>query len=106
VLQYAETLYTAGEIAQSYKAYLRVLEMCGLPVEGKKERGARQGPWTRALWGLKLVTAKLLASSSKAIEVERVEEVDAMVTDLLLNTAYKGNSTGVQKSREAARSIF
>ncbi|UZJ54702.1 hypothetical protein CBS101457_004022 [Exobasidium rhododendri] len=106
VLQYAETLYTAGEIAQSYKAYLRVLEMCGLSTDGKTAENTRQGPWTRALWGLKLVTAKLLSGSSKSGEVKDVEEIDAMVTDLLLNKAYKGNSSGVQKTRDAARALF
>lgn len=105
VLQYAETLYTAGEMVQSYKAYLRVLEMCGAAVpQGPTDSSNQQGPRTRALWGLKLTTAKLL--SGKAVEAEHVEAVDAMATDLLLNQSYTGSSKGVQVTREAARKVL
>jgi hypothetical protein len=106
VLQYAETLSTGGELAQSYKAYLRVLEMCGIPLDRQETEGARLGPWTRALWGLKLVTTKLLATPNKSAEVEKVEAIDAMVTDLLLNKSYKGSSKGVETTRNAARKVL
>lgn len=106
VLQYAETLYTAGEIAASYKAYLRVLEMCGQTLDRDSTLDTRQGPRTRALWGLKLITSKVLSGQSMAVEVEQVEAIDAMVTDLLLNKCYKGSSKGVQTTREAARKVF
>jgi hypothetical protein len=102
VLQYAETLYTAGEIVQAYKAYLRVLEMCGAGQESDDSN--KQGPRTRALWGLKLTASKLL--SGKADEAEQVEAIDAMATDLLLNQSYKGSSKGVQVTREAARKVL
>ena len=103
VLQYAETLYTAGEIVPAYKAYLRVLEMCGA-APTTDDSSSKQGPRTRALWGLKLTTAKLL--SGKAVEAEQVEAIDAMATDLLLNQSYKGSSKGVQVTREAARKVL
>jgi hypothetical protein len=80
--------------------------MCGIPVDGQEKEGIRKGPWTRALWGLKLVTAKLLSASSKKGEAEQVEAIDAMVTDLLLNKAYKGSSKGVQTTREVARKVL
>lgn len=51
-LKYAETLYTAGEVARAYKAYLRVLEMC--QSDGGAKEGAG-GAWLRALWGTKMV---------------------------------------------------
>lgn len=107
VLQYAETLYTAGEIAQSYKAYLRVLEMCGVSSEGEASEHNRHGPWVRALWGLKLVTAKLRQGQGKGeSKVEQVEAIDVLATDLLLNRAYQGSSKGVQTSRDAARKVL
>lgn len=78
-----------------------------MPTKGQQEKEShKQGPWTRALWGLKLVTAKLLSGSSNASEVEQVEAVDAMVTDLLLNKSYKGSSKGVQVTRDAARKVL
>lgn len=54
-LKYAETLYTNGEVAKAYKAYLRVLEMC--KSDGGEDNGGSgaQGPWLRALWGTKMV---------------------------------------------------
>lgn len=106
VLQYAETLYTAGEIGASYKAYLRVLEMCGHTLDGESTSDTRQGPQTRALWGLKLITSKIISGQSIIVEGEQVEAVDAMVTDLLLNKSYKGSSKGVQATREVARKVF
>ncbi len=51
-LKYAETLYTQGEVAKAYKAYLRVLELCQSDGEATTTKG---GPWVRALWGLKMV---------------------------------------------------
>ena len=84
---------------QAYKAYLRVLEMSATPGSA-----ATAGPTTRALWGLKLVSAKLLAS--KGSEGEQVEAVEAMATDLLLNRSYKGSSRGVQVTRDAARKVL
>lgn len=60
VLQHAEALYSAGEPARAYKSYLRTLEMCGVVSEGGKAAGGgtREGPWVRALWGLKAVSAR------------------------------------------------
>lgn len=53
VLQLAETQYTAGEPAKAYTSYLRVLDLCGKVEAGE----TKTGPWTRALWGLKAVSA-------------------------------------------------
>lgn len=133
VLQYAELLATQGELALAYKEYLRVLEMC----EGKSasndvqdQDDCRQGPFARALWGLKLVTSKLRAGTTASasggsyaqqrkggknaaatseqpeLKPQKLDAVDAMVTDLLLNQVYKGSSAGVRASRDAARKVL
>lgn len=120
-LQYAETLATAGDLNLAYKQYLRVLEMCG-GAEFNAKEATRQGPWTRALWGLKSVTTKLLTTSptptkgakaagnssngGQAEKPEKVEAIDALVTDLLLNKAYTGSSAGVKATRDAARKVL
>lgn len=68
VLQLAETLYTAGDLARAYKTFLRVLEMNeGGPIVGgasagesvvkaSGERTEGAGALLRALWGLKMVS--------------------------------------------------
>lgn len=57
LLQYAETLYTMGEIAKAYKIYLRVLELGEGNMKPKSGRASDRvsGPWVRTLWGLKVV---------------------------------------------------
>lgn len=42
ILKYAETQYTTGDITQSYKSYLRLVEL--------------QSTWPRAWLGLKMVS--------------------------------------------------
>jgi ER membrane protein complex subunit 2 len=131
VLQYAEVLATMDDLPLAYKQYLRVLEMCGTEaLEADSQHPNRQGPWARALWGLKSVTTKLIqrqrqtisstqkgaagkgsnnAKSTTSIgdeKVEKVEAVDAMVTDLLLNKAYAGANPGLKATRDAARKVL
>lgn len=131
VLQYAEVLATMDDLPMAYKQYLRVLEMCGTEaLELDPQQPNRQGPWTRALWGLKSVTTKLIARQRQTIsstqkgagskgasnsrsttaigdeKVEKVEAVDAMVTDLLLNKAYAGSNPGLKATRDAARKVL
>lgn len=57
VLQCAEALYTAGEIAKAYKMYLRILELANGDVRTQPNTAGElaAGPWIRTLWGLKLV---------------------------------------------------
>ena len=57
LLQYAETLYTMGEIAKAYKIYLRVLELgeCNMKPKSGRASDRVSGPWVRTLWGLKVV---------------------------------------------------
>ena len=128
VLQYAEVLATMDDLPLAYKQYLRVLEMCGTEaLEVDTHHPNRQGPFARALWGLKSVTSKLIqrqrqtisstqkgatgkgANKSTSIgdeKVERLEAVDAMVTDLLLNKAYAGSNPGAKATRGAARKVL
>ena len=60
LLHYAETLYTAGDIATAYKMYLRILELARGDIRVKENsRGERAaGPWVRTLWGLKMVRCR------------------------------------------------
>lgn len=64
-LKYAETVYTNGEVAKAYKAYLRVLELCqsdaGATATAAGDKGTQQGPWVRALWGTKVVSTTTTA---------------------------------------------
>lgn len=57
ILKYAETLYTTGDIAKAYKMFLRILELGDGNLAPSNERTVDrvQGPWVRALWGLKMV---------------------------------------------------
>lgn len=121
VLQYAETLYTAGEYATAYKSYLRVLDM-GATVEkptgkvrGEDREGERsdKGPELRALWGLKATITKLRDGSATGavskkqqqqqeadgIKAESLDDVEQLVTDLILNRAY---ASGGAKKADAA----
>ncbi len=88
VLQLGEVLYTSGEVAKAYKNYLRVLEMChgdGAQgtVPGKLAARANapttapgagaadgqddaQGPFLRALWGLKMVSLCLISPDGRS----------------------------------------
>lgn len=131
VLQYAEVLATMDDLPLAYKQYLRVLEMCGTEsLKPDPQHPHRQGPWLRSLWGLKSVTTKLLqrqrqtissttkgasnkgfgisklASSIDDEKAEKVEAIDAMVTDLLLNKAYTGADPGLKATRDAARKVL
>lgn len=60
VLQHAETAHTAGQYSRAYAGFLRVMEMCGSEIADKGSKdgksGKREGPWVRALWGVKAVS--------------------------------------------------
>lgn len=63
VLQYAETLYTQGEYATAYKAFLRVLDVGSVvdtPSKVVSSQASSKGPEVRALWGLKAVTTAMV----------------------------------------------
>lgn len=64
-LKLAETLFTAGHLVRAYKAYLRVLEMCNSDKD-INEGGKGNGPWVRALWGLKVVSRRYPSSDQMA----------------------------------------
>ncbi|EST05385.1 Tetratricopeptide TPR2 [Kalmanozyma brasiliensis GHG001] len=112
-LKYAETLYTNGEIAKAYKAYLRVLEMCQSDGESKTQGGA-QGPWLRALWGTKMATTALIASpssskssgSEEVVDQAKVKKIDELVTSLLLNKVYTPQAVSSKHLRDAARAVL
>lgn len=117
VLQYAETLATQGDLVSSYQQYLRVVEMCERHQKsGSLETGPKQGPWLRALWGLKVVinrfraiqsSSRKMSKSGTSTEVpEQLDAIDAMVTNLLLNQTYHGASLGSQITRNAARTVL
>ncbi|KAN0065059.1 Inositol phosphatase SIW14 [Thecaphora frezii] len=112
-LKLAETLYTAGSIARSYKSYLRVLEMCKSD-DGLVD-GSANGPWLRALWGTKMCTSTLIsqptllatkvASSisspgTEDISLDKVKAIDQLVTKLLLEKVYSP-ALATQKSDSA-----
>lgn len=65
LLKYAETLYTAGDIAHAYKIYLRILELGegNLAPESPHKMDRVKGPWVRTLWGLKMVCLASLRSA-------------------------------------------
>ncbi|WFD39269.1 TPR-like protein [Malassezia japonica] len=96
LLQYAETLYTMGEIAKAYKIYLRILELGEGNMKPKSGRASDRvsGPWVRTLWGLKVCTTQLLAHSDKRtstdgeVTAEKVPEIDTLVTQLMLENVY------------------
>jgi hypothetical protein len=127
VLQLAETLYTAKDIARAYKTYLQVLDATDPEDDG--DSSGQQGPLLRALWGLKMVsfqngfrcfhhshtaapqcTTQILADSSLGTKgeckAENVQQVDALVTNLLLNKGYKGEGEGIKITRAAAWNVL
>lgn len=116
ILKYAETLYTTGDIAKAYKMFLRILELGDGNLAPSSERTVDrvQGPWVRALWGLKMCTAKLLGNKALSmsqegdIKAEHLEAVDALATKLLLDSVYAPNATFAtpQSSRSAARTVL
>lgn len=113
ILKYAETLYTAGEFATAYKAFLRVLEV-GADVERDSDAG-RGGPETRALWGLHATIGQLRSAAAtknvgrgdggERIKAESLDEVEQLVTDLLLNRAYSGEGKD-KATLQAARIVL
>ncbi|SPO24338.1 uncharacterized protein UTRI_03606 [Ustilago trichophora] len=116
-LKYAETLYTAGETAKAYKAYLRVLEMCQSDGDALTQVSGKQGgPWVRALWGIKMATTALIASpaptgkgsnvSEDNIDQSKVKRIDELVTNLLLNKVYIPQAVPAKHLRDAARSVL
>nr|CDI53940.1 tpr-like protein [Melanopsichium pennsylvanicum 4] len=118
-LKYAETLYTAGEVAKSYKAFLRVLEMCQSDGEAVETKSVKAGPWLRALWGTKMATTALIWSSSpqkgtnaakddkeKVVDVDKVKKIDELVTSLLLNKVYTSQNVPAKHLRDLARSVL
>lgn len=107
VLKYAEVSYTMRDFAKAYKMYLRILELGdgNLAPSSPRVIDRVQGPWVRALWGLKMVsallplrkltvqcTSKMLDSKaltmSNDIVAERVSDVDTLVTKLLFESVY------------------
>ncbi|CBQ73510.1 conserved hypothetical protein [Sporisorium reilianum SRZ2] len=119
-LKYAETLYTNGDVAKAYKAYLRVLELCqsdrgATDQLTNSKQNAAQGPWLRALWGTKMATTALIATppaSSKnattedAIDQAKVKNIDELVTNLLLNKVYTPQSVPAKHLRDVARAVL
>ncbi|KAK0530762.1 Inositol phosphatase SIW14 [Tilletia horrida] len=130
VLQYAETLYSAGTpayISRAWREYLRVLEMCPQEASKETQEERRSGPWVRALWGLKACSSFFLnySASSASTSVSRrkgqddsiaegdesvappsaadVKAIDTLVTDLLLNKAYAGPDSGATASAQRVR---
>lgn len=100
VLQYAETLYTAGEYATAYKAFLRVLDMGGVLEKGsgtgEGKTRTESGPEYRALFGLRATIAKLREFPKKAtsstgaaaagvseVKAESIDAVEALVEELI-----------------------
>lgn len=111
VLKYAEMLYSAGEYPTAYKAFLRVLDV-GASIE--RSSHAQGGPETRALWGLRATISKLREAApakkggkdtTEKIKAESLDEVDQLVTDLLLNRAYSGDSKD-KATPAAARAVL
>ena len=73
-----------------------------------------QGPWVRALWGLKMCASKLLSSKAmttsddSSIKAERVEELDTLATKLLLESVYAPDAQypTPESVRSATRSVL
>ncbi|SPC65798.1 uncharacterized protein UHOD_04864 [Ustilago sp. UG-2017b] len=117
-LKYAETVYTNGEVAKAYKAYLRVLELCqsdaGATATAAGDKGTQQGPWVRALWGTKVTTTALLAnpalgkasSAQDTINMEKVKKIDELLTGLLLNKVYIPQAVPSKHLRHVARAVL
>ncbi|PKI83227.1 hypothetical protein MVES_002925 [Malassezia vespertilionis] len=118
LLEYAEVLYTAGDIGKAYKIYLRILELSDgiLAPEKYRAAGKIRGPWVRALWGLKMSIVQIRAEhapkrpASDALDIvpEKVDAVDTLVTKLLLDSIYAPNvpdATPIDV-RAAVRSIL
>ncbi|KIS69132.1 uncharacterized protein UMAG_10629 [Mycosarcoma maydis] len=115
-LKYAETLYTAAELTKSYKAYLRVLEMCQSDAATTQpvapNTTAAHGAWLRALWGTKMVTTALIAtpprasSTDDAIDQAKVLKIDELVTKLLLTNVYTPQAVACKHLRDVARAVL
>ncbi|GAC75900.1 uncharacterized conserved protein [Moesziomyces antarcticus T-34] len=110
-LKYAETLYTNGDVARAYKAYLRVLELCQSDEAATK--ATAQGPWIRALWGTKVTTAALIATPAlgkatpdDTIDSAKVKQIDQLVTTLLLNKVYTPKAVASKHLRDTVRSVL
>ncbi|WFD29666.1 TPR-like protein [Malassezia sp. CBS 17886] len=115
LLKYAEVLYTMGEAAKAYKVYLRILELGnGNLADTKHPEDRTQGPWLRALWGLKMCTAQLTAPKTKTASsdgdasAQDVSKVDAMVTKLLMEGTYAADAHAPAPAsmRAAARTVL
>ena len=116
LLKYAEVLYTMGELVKAYKLYLRILELGNGNLSPSSTRVVDrvQGPWVRALWGLKMCASKLLSSKAMAtsddssIKAERVEELDTLATKLLLESVYAPDAQypTPESVRSATRSVL
>ncbi|WFC98026.1 TPR-like protein [Malassezia yamatoensis] len=114
LLQYAEVLYTNGDLAKAYKIYLRILELGDEELKPKNPstKKLQSGPWVRALWGLKLCSAQLLANKEKQSDGEvvasKIAQIDALATDLLMTQAYAPDATDSAPLaiRHAARSCL
>ncbi|EPQ29725.1 uncharacterized protein PFL1_02945 [Pseudozyma flocculosa PF-1] len=115
-LKLAETLYTAGHLARSYKSYLRVLEMCKSD-DGIVD-GSANGPWLRALWGTKMCTSAILSqpthlsnretatissAGTEDISLDKVKAIDQLVTRLLLENVYSPALSA--QGTEAAKTV-
>ncbi|KAJ1018502.1 hypothetical protein NDA18_006653 [Ustilago nuda] len=117
-LKYAETVYTNGEVAKAYKAYLRVLELCqsdaGATATAAGDRPTQHGPWLRALWGTKVTTTALLAnpalgkasSAQDTINTEKLNKIDELLTALLLNKVYTPQAVPSKHLRYVARAVL
>ncbi|CAO1636409.1 unnamed protein product [Sympodiomycopsis kandeliae] len=109
VLQYAETLYTQGDFALAYKAFLRVLDMGGVVSKTTNDTNSERGPEVRALWGLQATIAKLRDLPKKAtsgdIKAESLDAIEQMVSDLILNQAY-GGARKDSSTLSAARKVI
>lgn len=116
LLKYAEVLYTMGELVKAYKLYLRILELGNGNLSPSSTRVVDrvQGPWVRALWGLKMCASKLLSSKAmttsedSSIKAERVEELDTLATKLLLESVYAPDAQypTPESVRSATRSVL
>ncbi|CAK9786477.1 hypothetical protein CC85DRAFT_252968 [Cutaneotrichosporon oleaginosum] len=94
VVRAAETAYTMGDYQLALKYYLRAAEM-ETPPAGKAE-----GHRSRAWWGVKMASRRLLESTAKRVDTavpdrstssrEQLEKLDALATEQILAVGGAG----------------
>ncbi|KAH8914525.1 hypothetical protein BT69DRAFT_1286647 [Atractiella rhizophila] len=111
LLRNAETMYTAQDYPGAWKVFLRVIEISGSWkekwIDSEEEKTGTDfasggGLGRRAAFGVKLTARKLLASPNPAVERKVVQDVDILMTKLLMDIYSEDWAPGNKGGRGVA----